>query len=265
MADWQAIVLAAGRGPDDPMAKAYGVSHKCSLPVGGVPMLARVVAALRATPGIGRIAVVIENEAILKSILGADATKVAFIPAARSAPASALAALDRDATLPALITTGDHALLTTEMVSHVLAEAGRSGADFTAALATAEVISKAYPETRRTYFRLGPDRVSGCNLFTVRTASGRRVLEIWQDLEQLRKKPWKLVAAFGLGPLLLFLSGRLNLKRAFAMMSNRLGCTLAPIMMPQAEAAIDVDKPSDKDLAEQILARRGMQLDHGLF
>ena len=43
---WTALVLAAGRGPNDPMAKAYGVSHKCALPVNGVPMLRRVVNAL---------------------------------------------------------------------------------------------------------------------------------------------------------------------------------------------------------------------------
>ena len=36
---WQAIILAAGRGPDDPMAKAYGVANKSTLTVGAVPML----------------------------------------------------------------------------------------------------------------------------------------------------------------------------------------------------------------------------------
>ena len=43
---WSAVVLAAGRGPDDPMAKAFGVAHKCGIPVAGVPMLQRVLQAL---------------------------------------------------------------------------------------------------------------------------------------------------------------------------------------------------------------------------
>src|SRR4029077_14791730 len=47
LAMWQAIILAAGRGPDDPMAKAYGVANKTVIPVAGVPMLARVAGALR--------------------------------------------------------------------------------------------------------------------------------------------------------------------------------------------------------------------------
>ena len=43
------LVLAAGRGPDDPMAKAYGVTHKCLIEVGGEPMLKRVIHTLLAS------------------------------------------------------------------------------------------------------------------------------------------------------------------------------------------------------------------------
>ena len=43
---WSAVVLAAGRGPDDPMAKAFGVAHKCGIAVAGIPMLQRVLGAL---------------------------------------------------------------------------------------------------------------------------------------------------------------------------------------------------------------------------
>jgi len=38
--------------------------------------------------------------------------------------------------------------------------------------------------------------------------------------------------------------------------SKTLGITAAPVLMSQAEAAIDVDKPADKDLVEQILSKR---------
>ena len=56
-----ALVLAGRRsGGADPMAAAAGVSHKALLPVAGVPMLLRVVSALRASPSVGRIVVCIE-------------------------------------------------------------------------------------------------------------------------------------------------------------------------------------------------------------
>ncbi|MFC7554928.1 hypothetical protein ACFQU7_25930 [Pseudoroseomonas wenyumeiae] len=48
-----ALVLAGSRaGAADPMAMAAGVSHKALLPVGGVPMLARVLEALRDSPAL---------------------------------------------------------------------------------------------------------------------------------------------------------------------------------------------------------------------
>lgn len=253
--DWQAIILAAGRGPDDPMARAYGVANKCTIPIGGVPMLRRVAEALKASDCVASITVAIENPALATALLDSS---VATLPAANSAPASVLAAIASGRlNYPVLVTTGDHALLTPDMVRHFCAESARSGADVTVGIATAETILAAYPESVRTFFRLGPDRVSGCNLFALRNQPALKLLEKWQYLEQVRKKPWRLVAAFGIAPLLLFLTGRLDLDRAFAMISQRLGLAARPVLMPFAEAAIDVDKPADKDLAERIVAARG--------
>ena len=252
---WNAIVLAAGPGPQDPMARAYGTANKCTIPVGGVPMLVRVVRALRQSECTASIAVSIEDPALAGEGLGGD---VHVLTSANSAPASVLAAIAAgDLAYPVLVTTGDHALLTPEMLHHFCAASEASGADFTVGLARAETIQAAYPETRRTYFRLGPDQVSGCNLFALRNARALRILERWQYLEQVRKKPWRLVAAFGPLALLNFILGRLTLDSAFATLSAKLGFTARPVIMPFAEAAIDVDKPADKDLAEQIIARRG--------
>jgi hypothetical protein len=85
---------------------------------------------------------------------------------------------------------------------------------------------------------------------------GLRVLERWSDLEAFRKQPWRLVAAFGLSALLRFAFGRLTLAEAFAVASERLSLKARPVFMPFAEAAIDVDKPADKELAEAIIASR---------
>ncbi|MGH6720389.1 MAG: NTP transferase domain-containing protein, partial [Alphaproteobacteria bacterium] len=60
-----ALVLAAARRPDDPIARAAGVDHKALVPVAGVPMLQRVVEALRASGCVGRIVVSIDRAAVL--------------------------------------------------------------------------------------------------------------------------------------------------------------------------------------------------------
>ncbi|MGB9141059.1 MAG: nucleotidyltransferase family protein [Aestuariivirga sp.] len=254
--NWTALILAAGRGPNDPMAKAYGVSHKCALPVNGVPMLRRVVEALRASSSIKAISVSIENSAVTRAALSGNNSDISMIPSENSAPLSAIVAIRKIATFPVLITTADHPLLTAEMVDYFCAQAERNGADFSAGLARADVILETYPQSIRTFFKFGKDRVSGCNLFAIRNENGLRILEKWQYLEAARKKPWRLVAAFGPMALVRFLSGSLSLDGVFAIVSKRLRLIAKPILLPFAEAAIDVDKPSDLELAEAILRRR---------
>ena len=62
--------------------------------------------------------------------------------------------------------------------------------------------------------------------------------------------------AFGWRPLLAYLLGRLTLDDAMARASNVIGARVAAVVLPYAEAAIDVDKPADLELVETILARR---------
>jgi len=253
MVAYSALVLAAGRGPDDPMAKAYGVANKSTIPIAGIPMLRRVVTALEESGCVRSIAVSIEKPELAKAVIGESALTLA---PAGSAPASVMKAVKDGLPYPLLITTGDHALLTADMVRYFCQSTEKTDAGFTVGLATAETILAAYPQSVRTFFRLDKDRVSGCNLFILRDAAGLKLLERWQYLEQVRKKPWRLVAAFGLSPLFRYLTGTLDLATAMRLLSKRLGCKVQAILMPFAEAAIDVDKPADKELAEEILAKR---------
>ncbi len=251
---WHAIILAAGRGPADRLAKAYGVPNKCVIEVAGKPMLARVTAALQESGLVASTLVSIENRAIATSVLG-DGT--ATIAAAGSAPASVIAAVEKEMLdYPILITTADHALLTPAMVRYFCESAARSATDFTAGLATAETVLAAYPQTIRTFFLLGKTQIAGCNLFAVHNARGLKLLARWQHLEAVRKKPWRLVAMFGVMPLLRFLLGTLDLDGALAVVSRKLGLKVGAVLMPFAEAAIDVDKPADRELAEEILKKR---------
>jgi GTP:adenosylcobinamide-phosphate guanylyltransferase len=254
--EWRVIILAASRGPEDPMAKAYGVAHKCALPVHGQPMLRRVVAALNAAGFVEPYCVSIDDAATAKSALGPYFHSIETMPPQSSAPASARAAIENTGHFPVFITTGDHPLLTAEMLQHFVKESEITGADVLVALATSDVISARYPETKRTYFNLGGTRVSGCNLFAITNPRGVKLVETWQEIERDRKAPWKLVSRFGLWPLISFATGRLTPDKAFGFISKKLGISVAPIFMPFAEAAIDVDKPSDLELAEKILVAR---------
>jgi GTP:adenosylcobinamide-phosphate guanylyltransferase len=237
------------------MAKAYGVSHKCAIPIAGVPMLQRVARTLIGHPKIGAVTISIDIPAIAREALGDLAAQVRIVPSAATAAASAINALQSGG-YPVLITTGDHPLLTGAMLDDFLGKAGNSGADLCVGLATAETIMAAFPETKRTFLTFGPDRVSGCNLYALMSRKAEPALTFWSALEKDRKKPWRLVGAFGLIPLLRFATGAINLDKAFAMASQKLGLNAKPILLPFAEASIDVDKPADKELVEKILSRK---------
>lgn len=255
-----ALILAGSRGPDDPMAKAAGVSHKALLPVAGMPMLLRVVEAVRATPGIGRIYVCIEDARIIFQVPGLEALHRArmleAIPAAESPAASVAAALRRiDLSRPLLVTTGDHPLLTPAILQRFV-EAAPTECDLAVALAPADVVAAAYPSAIRTFYRLGKRRFSGCNLFLVRSPNAAGVADFWRRMEAYRKRPWRLIWAIGPLALIRVVLGMMNAEQAFAYLSRKTGAVIRHVELPIAEAAVDVDKPADLELVERIFASR---------
>jgi GTP:adenosylcobinamide-phosphate guanylyltransferase len=233
------------------MAKAFGVAHKCTVLLAGRPMIDWVLHALKLSQAKPPFVIVIDNPDAIQ-----PSPDIETLGAQNSAPASAIAAIRYLQTYPILVTTGDHPLLTPAMVNFMMQQADTNGADVSVGLATYETINSRYPETKRTYFNLGGTRVSGCNLFAITSAKGLKLFERWQDLERSRKKPWKLVAAFGPVPIIWFALGMLTPQRAFDYLSARFELKVAPVFLPFAEAAIDVDKPNDHALAEQILKSR---------
>ena len=131
-----------------------------------------------------------------------------------------------------------------------------SGAAVVVGLAPEWAVRAAAASTRRTWWRFADGRFSGANLFLLRGEAARPALAFWRRVEAERKRPWRIVRLFGLGNLLLYVTGRLTLSRAMARASRRLGCTVAAVPIPIGEAAIDVDRPADLAHAEAILAGR---------
>jgi len=255
-----ALILAGSRGPDDPMAKAAGISHKALLPVAGVPMLLRVVEALRATAGVERIHVCIEDMRVLARVPELEALHRAglleIVPAAESPAASVAEALRRiDLAQPLLITTGDHPLLTPAILQRFV-ESAPVDCDLAVALAPAELVASAYPGAIRTFYRLGKQRFSGCNLFLVRSPNVARAAEFWRAMEIHRKRPLRLIWQIGPLALVRVLLGVMNAEQAFAHLSRKVGARIRHVELPIADAAIDVDKPADLELVQRILANR---------
>lgn len=243
----QTLVLAGQReGIIDSLCKAFDVEYKVQTPIAGKPMLAWVKEAL--------------TEAGLKQpylISGFPTSEDEWTECVSgSGPAdSALLALSH-ASFPCLMTTGDHPLLTAEIVESFLSKSRETQADFCVGFASEQTIQADYPQTKRTYLRFSDISVSGCNLFYINNVKGLKALEFWKDAQHLRKNPLKLARKIGLGLGVRYATGKLSLEGAFQEAGRKIGITAKPILLPFSEAAIDVDKPSDHSLVEEILKAR---------
>jgi hypothetical protein len=159
-----------------------------------------------------------------------------------------------NAPFPLLIATADHPLLTPPIIAAFLA--GSADSDVAVGVVERGVVEAAYPKIRRTWLKFRGGHFSGANLFALRTDAARAALALWSGVEQDRKKALRLMLSFG--PLLALraLTRTISIDGALARLGRRAGVTAAAVRLPFAEAAIDVDKPSDLALAETILAAR---------
>lgn len=256
MSGVNALILAGSRGPDDPMAVATGVAHKALIPVGGVPMLLRVIAALAAAPEVARIVVCIEAPALVRALPGLDAAcggKTLELFTAQGSPSRSVSAALAHYGTPLLVTTADHALLQAEWVSHFVAKQPPA-ADATVALARSNVVMAAAPDTQRTFLRFADGHFSGCNLFYFATPRAAALAALWVQVEALRKQPLKMLGLLGFGYALRYRLGWLRLDVALARLGVLAGGVKpAMVEMPFGRAAIDVDKMADLALVERLL------------
>ncbi len=256
---FNAIVLAADRGPGDPVAVAAGVAAKCLTPVAGIPMVVRVVRSLEQSTRVNTILLcgppteVLQVSPELSRMVSGGVRWMNPEATPATSAAAALAALPED--FPVLLTTGDHALLTPAMVRHFLDQAMALGGDVAVALAPHSLVQRAYPRTRRTVLKFSDGRYCGCNLFAFLSPRGRRMAQLWQQVERDRKKPIRVIGLVGWGAMALYALRLLSLASAVQRISRQAGVAANVVTMPFAEAAIDVDTVADLDLVRTIVER----------
>ena len=256
-----AIIMAADRNPDDPVTRAAGVSCKALTPVGGIPMVLRVLNALEESLEVGPRLLcgpprpLLEQAAVLKS--GVDAGDYGWTASRDSPSASAAAAMEQiPDSQPVLLTTADHALLSSQIIDYFCGQARIADFDLVVALAPHELVATAYPDTERTRLRFSDKDYCSCNLFAFMTPRARAITGFWRRVERQRKQPWRVIGILGWWPVLKYLFGRLSLQEALARISGRLEMKIGVVILPFPEAAVDVDSENDWRLVEQILAEK---------
>jgi len=262
MKAFNALVLAGRRGLENPFAEVQGDTHRALLDVVGVPMLVRVVRALRSASSVERIVVSIDDSnafGAVAELRELEARGEISRRASLSSPSRSVQDALADPALGdrVLVTTADHALLTPEIIDHFTACADRSGADLAVGVVAEAVVRASHPSTQRTYLRFRDAGYSGANLFAFRSPEALRAAEFWLKAEGFRKQPWRLASVFGPTTLLLFALRRLSIEQTLERASRVIGCRIKAVELPFAEAAIDVDRPADLALVSEILSARG--------
>lgn len=253
------ILILAGRRSAalDPLAESFGVSHKCLVPVRGVPMITRVLEIADAAFPDGRIFVSIENFGLIREL----PVVVRLIGEGRLAPVDAQAHIvdsivhaAKTTGFPLIVTTADNVLMTPHALRR-LAEAGRSGdADGLVVMARKEAIQAAHPEGQRRFYEFRDGGFSNCNMFWLGKPRSLHATEAFRHGGQFAKRPERVVKAFGILNLIRFRFRLATLEGIFRHISRRFGVEVRPLVMEEGRLAIDVDNERTHRVAEEILA-----------
>jgi GTP:adenosylcobinamide-phosphate guanylyltransferase len=250
---YTAIVLAGSRPGRDAFAEQFGADLKALIPVGGEPMVRRPVETLLATEDVGQVIVLSQAPERVEEVLPKNPRLDVRKSDVTIATTMLELCFDKRTQWPLLVTTADHALLDVETVDEFCAYAE---GDISIGVVERRTLLKRFPDSKRTWLRFRGGAYTGANLFALSSPKSAAAIELWRSVEQDRKKGWRLVSL--LGPIVLIGTAlRLfSIQDALARLGRKLGLDVNAVVLSNPLAGVDVDKPADHALAEEILAGR---------
>ena len=251
-----ALALAGGVLEDDFRAAGYVAANKAYLPVGGVPMLTRVLQALRASDSIARIRCVTPVEAFRQLGSGSDLCDDVVGPSG-DLVGSLLAGM---AGLPSaqrvIIVATDMPLLSAQAVDSFAGLARATPCDIGYGFVERRAHERAYPQVRHTWVRLREGTYCGAGVSVMRAGAAPQVQDVLRRFTAARKSPLKLASLFSYGLLLKALSGTLCISEVERRASEVSGLVCRGLLCDQPELAVNIDQIADLRTIEQIIGRR---------
>lgn len=248
----EAVVLAGGTESGELFA-ATGIAYRPLLDVGGAPIIRRVLAALRGTAEVGAI-VLVAPEAVQ------HAAPEEGVDVRVAAGDSFIENLVRGVTATriggpsVLVVTGDLPLLTPAALTDLCRQADAVHADVVYPVIPKEACTRAFPGGKRTYAKLREGIFTGGNAMVLAREFVLAQQDLVRRLFAIRKHPLKLAALFGPGFILGLVTGRLTLPQLEARAARIIGGRVAAVISPYPELGFDVDKLSDLEVAQRVVA-----------
>ncbi len=256
------VILAGERPVASALAHAFNVPASVLVPVAGKPTLLRVIEAIRDSQFTGGGVIcgpapeIVEKTRVLQELL--QQPDFEWVKPAKGPAASALMVLEKLRDYPVLLATGDHALLTAEIVdefcNRALLSSRTTGCDCVLGLVPYELVKSVWPGSKRTVLKFSDGEFCGSNLFAILNQNGLRALSFWQQAEADRKHPWRIAWRFSPVTLLSYLLRSLTAEGAMDAFSTATGCQIKFVQLDFARAAVDVDTVEDQQLADAVLS-----------
>lgn len=259
-----AIVLAGDRTKADSLINHTKAGSKAMIDLDGTPMVRRVLNSLRQSKVVNKICMAgpeasevatdgelqrwVDDGEIRWNEPGISPSTSAYQTMGELGPEEAV-----------LLTTADHPLLTPEIVDAFGRQSLADDVDVAVGLAPYALVEEAYPGIKKTVLRFSDGEFCGCNLFAFITPEGRRAAKFWRRIEQERKKPLVVIGLLGWWAVIRYRLGWLSLEEALTKLSKRLGLRMRAVILPYANAAIDVDSIADLVLVQGALEQAAEQ------
>lgn len=251
----EAILLAGGHFDDLPTHEVVP-KGKGLVEIGGIPMAARALKALRESPAVSRVILV--SPVGREELTGPEWDAVDLVvPAGERLIDSFKIGMEsvEDSTSPAMVVAGDLPFLTAESVTDFVDRCRlRQEVSVWYGFLRKTNSEAGFPGIRHTYAKLAEGTFCGAGLFLSRPQALSTLYKALTDLTFARKNPGKLAILLGWRCLMGFLLGRLTIPEAELAMGRLLGGTLcAGIETPYPETAFNVDDAATLEAARGYL------------
>ena len=247
--------VTAGYDPDkqDQVSAAVGAAHKSVVPVAGMPMAWHIVQALTESDRVDEIVVVgLEPGEIEFGVVVHHVPNQPSLWASQNAGLRKLHELNQDDRY-VLALSADTALLTGEIIDRFIEACEPCTLDAYWGIVPKEVMLTAFPQSRRTYLPLREGSFCSSDIYLGRLSAGFRIQERVRYFIEHRKNVLAQVWKLGIPTLFKFLLRRLSIADILDIAVRIADLRGSPVILPIAEAGMDIDKPEQLAQVEAFL------------
>lgn len=265
------LILAARRkGVADPVAALQNKSHKCLVEIDGEVMLVRVIRSLLETDQFKHIYVCIEGPEPLRTVpqlaQWLDQGVIEVVTSGGNLADSVMSAVKQIRAagadpFPLLVTTGDNALQTPELVRDFLNKFWPLPAEIGVAFTRDDVVLAEHPDAGLAFHRLKDGGFSADNIYLLKSSAALKAVKVFESGGQFGKRHIRLLTSFGLLPFILYKLKAVSGAALLRLIGRNLGVPIEMVLTPYAYAPIDVDNPASFALCEEILRERRLTAD----